>query len=60
MSVKKLLLNALLAGAYVGGTLLYSAEKLDRAVIISILIFAGRAALGYLLEAVGKPLPPDA
>ena len=60
MSVKKLLLNALLAGAYVGGTLLYTTDKLDKAALVGILIFAARAALGYLLEAVGKPLPPDA
>lgn len=60
MQLKKLVLNALLAGFWAGLATFQASGELTKTAVFTAVAVAVRAAIGYGLNAVGKPVPVDA
>jgi hypothetical protein len=61
MITKKLIINALLAGAYVGiAVFAASGGEFTQAALSAAAVAAARAAIGYFADHFGKTVPVDA
>ena len=59
MTVKNLVINALLAGFWAGLAALQVSGELSEAALWAAGAAAVRAIIGYLADKVGKPVPVD-
>jgi hypothetical protein len=59
MDWKKLLLNALLAGFWAGLAALQVGGELNEAALWAAGVAFARAAIGYIADQLGKPVPVD-
>ena len=61
MITKKLIINAVLAGLYVGVTALIATDgAVDKVALLAAGAAALRAAIGYISDRFGKTVPVDA
>ena len=61
MITKKLIINAVLAGLYVGVTALAVSDgNIDKPLLLAAGAAAIRAAIGYISDRFGKTVPVDA
>ena len=59
MDLKKLAINALLAGFWAGVAALQVSGELSEAALWAAGTAAVRAAVGYVLSKIGRPVPVD-